>query len=199
MREELLPQHKPKIDQITISEHQTSYSTGYQEDVVILPPEVEQSVQIESKRSFVFSLLLRISGLCVGSGMALFFLSHYVPADIATIQNFSLGSSASWLILGVFLLASSRIYLNSLKDQTLSVEQLKAQGSKVISKPLLSYLGWTFFFFVFAFFGPSWFRWVAAWFIFNAGANLKFRSGGFMNLTSWPAGAARFQSFKFRR
>ena len=131
--------------------------------------------------------------------MALFFLSHYVPADIATLQAFSLASSASWFLLGIIALALSRIYINSTKDQVLSIEELKAQSSKVISKPLVSYLGWTFFFFVFGFLDPSWFRWVAAWFIFNAGANLKFRSGGFMNLTSWPAGAARFQSFKFRK
>ncbi len=199
MREHFLEQHKPKHDRIILSDQESSYSTGYQEEVIILPPEQEQVVQIESKRCFVFSLLLRVGGLCIGSAMALFFLSHYVPADIATLQAFSVGSSASWLLLGIIALALSRIYVNSTKDQTLSIEELKTQSSKVISKPLMSYLGWTFFFFVFAFFGPSWFRWVAAWFIFNAGANLKFRKSGFLNLTSWPAGAARFQSFKFRR
>ena len=194
-----MEQHKPKHDRIILSDQESSYSTGYQEEVIILPPEQEQVVQIESKRSFVYSLLLRIGGLCIGSAMALFFLSHYVPADIATLRNFSLASVGSWLLLGILALAFSRIYVNSTKDQVLSIEELKAKASKVISKPLMSYLGWTFFFFVFGFLGPSWFRWVAAWFIFNAGANLKFRSGGFMNLTSWPAGAARFQSFKFRK
>ncbi|MEI7987142.1 MAG: hypothetical protein WCI55_16085 [Armatimonadota bacterium] len=194
-----MEQHKPKHDRIILSDQDYSHSTSYQEEVIILPPGQEQVVQIESKRSFVLSLLLRIGGLCIGSAMALFFLSHYVPADIATLQAFSLGSSATWLLLGVFAAALSRIYVNSAKDQALSIEELKAKSSKIISKPLLSYLGWTFFFFVFAFFGPSWFRWVAAYFIFNAGANLKFRPSGFLNLTSWPAGAARFQSFKFRK
>ena len=158
-----------------------------------------QEVQIESKRCFVFSLLLRTAGLCVGSAMSLFFLSHYVAADITALRNFSLSSATSWFLVGALAMAISRIYANSVKDQTLSIDELKAQSSKVISKPLFSYLGWTFFFFVFAFVSHTWLRWPAAWFIFNAGANLKFQKSGFLNLTSWPVGAARFSSFRIKR
>jgi hypothetical protein len=193
-----LPQHRPKVDQIIVTEPEASYSTGYQDEVIILPPEQEEAVQIESKRSFVYSLGLRIAGFCVGSAMALFFLSHYVPADVATLRNISIASGASWLVAGLLFLALSRIYVLSLKDQTLSIDELKAKASKVVSKPLVSYLGWTFLFFVFGFLGPTWFRWVAAWFVFNAGCNLKFRPGGLLNLTSWPAGAARFRSFRIK-
>ena len=194
-----MEQHKPKHDRIILSDQESSYSTGYQEEVIILPPEQEQVVQIESKRSFVYSLLLRIGGLCIGSAMALFFLSHYVPADVATLRKFSLASVGSWLLLGILAMSISRIYVNSTKDQVLSIEELKSKSSKVISKPLFSYLGWTFCFFVFAFISHTWLRWPAAWFIFNAGANLKFRKSGFLNLTSWPVGAARFSSFRIKR
>jgi hypothetical protein len=191
-----LSQHRPKVDQIIVTEPEASYSTGYQDEVIILPPEQEEAVQIESKRSLAFSLALRVAGLITGLALALSFLSHYIQADLAMLRN---SSVALLLVSGLVILSLCRIYAKSLKDQTLSVDEIRVKASSVLLKPLISYLGWTFFFFVFGFLGPTWFRWVAAWFIFNAGSHVKFRSGGFMNMSSWPAGSARFSSFRVKR
>jgi hypothetical protein len=194
-----LEQHKPKHDRIIFSDPEPSYSTSYVEEVIIHQPAEEQAIRIESKRSFVYSLLLRIAGFCVGSAAAMFFLSHYVAGDLATLGAVSLTSPATWMLAALVLLSANRIYINSLKDQTLALDDLKAQNSKVILKPLFSYLGWTFLFFLFGFLDHTWFRWFAAWVIFQSGANLRLQKGGFMSFSSWQTGGPRFQSFKFRR
>ena len=165
------------------------------EDVVIHQPQDEAKIKDEESNSLFLAAGLRVVGLVISILAARLFLSHYVASDLVAFQHFNLGSQPWQMFIIILALMVSRMVAQLKVDRTLPFEQIRGNASKVFTKPLFSYLGWTLLFFLFGALGQTWLRWPAVWFILMSTSHIKFQTG-WMRFINMPMGGMSASSYR---
>ena len=117
------------------------------------------------------------------------------PQDEAKIKDEESNSLFLAAGLRVVGLVISRMVAQLKVDRTLPFEQIRVNASKVFTKPLFSYLGWTLLFFLFGALGQTWLRWPAVWFILMSTSHIKFQTG-WMRFINMPMGGMSASSYR---
>ena len=193
-----LEQHKPSQRTRLITDDEgSSYSFGQTEEVIIQQPgEAFQSLE-DSNNSFGLSLILRGVSLGFSSFLAWFFLSHY---QLPNGGGIVFGTSGKIFLMFAFVYAISVIVKRATKDREVPVAILQSGIGKVFWRPIFSYLGWTFLFFVMPFLGHSPYTLaIATSFIGLKGLSLRLNRDRGFGPMSFNQSGFKFSSIKFRR
>ena len=176
-----MEQHRPKSDRIIVTDAETSYSRGFDEDVIIHQPAEEQAIRSNQNQSFAISVVMRLVGLGFGSLVALFFLRHYkagIPGAFPSITLVSLNGIFICILVAITI---GNIVRRATQDRQLSPEEMFSNWYRLFTRPVMVYLFWTFVFFVFSGLGNTWFTTLIAGVIMFSSYDLKFKGRGFSN------------------
>ena len=123
---------------------------------------------------FWISLGIRLVCFAFSLCVSVLFVLHYPGADIK-----NLGFQVVSLLIGAVIVTLPylvvKLYRLAKSDRKLSTDTIISNWYKVITKPLTSYLFWTYLFFLFPNLGKGWLTFSAAGFILFSSFDMKFR------------------------
>ena len=186
-----MQQHKPKLkDRVGGN----SYGFGTDDNVIIQEPGETYQGPIESVRRTFASLGLRVLSLAFSLFLAGLFLSHYQLAGGASpLESFKSITGIFILTFGI-VFAGVDIWRRASLDRVIPVDQLQGQLGRILFRPVIRYLSWTFIFFVFSGLGHNiYVAMFAAFMIAVRGTGLRFDRKQALGFSS------SFSSFNFRR
>lgn len=193
-----LEQHKPSQRARLISDDDgSSYSFGQGEEIIIQQRgEAFRSLE-DSNNSFGLSMILRLVSLGFSSFLAWFFLTHY---PLSNGSGLVLGTSGKIFLIFASVYAISVIVKRATKDREVPAATLQTGIGKVFWRPMFSYVGWTFSFFIFPFLAHSPFTLaIAATFIYLKGLSLRLNRDSSFWPMSFSQPGFKFSSYRFKR
>ncbi len=190
-----MEQHKPSQRARLITDDEMSFG---QQEVIIQQPGEAFLTSSESNQSFAVSMGLRAVSLGFSSFFAWLFLSHYkLSSGGSGLDMLHPVANQIFLAFMFFFLIGGMVQ-RAMKDRNTPVSELQANIGKVFWRPILSYLGWTFLFFILPFLGHGGLTLAfAAIVIGTKGLGLRLTSGGGFR----PMGFSgfNFTTYKFKR
>ena len=192
-----MPQHKPKVDKLNAETFNPPFSGSDNDEVVFTQSPGNTVSEVDAKRFFLRALGFR----CISLGLALIlakvFLGHYSANSKVAFIGLSGEMTTLLLILVAISFSIRSIYqqCETERRRVLAGESMKEPNLSF--RPVFSYWGWTFMFFVLPFLGNSVYSLLfAAFMIFRSGTRpVWFANRGFGRSSSTGFG---FQSFRFK-
>ena len=183
-----MEQHKPKVDKLNF-EHETTFSGGVIEDVIIHQPQDEQVLRAEGFQRMGLSFLMRLAGLLYGGYIASFFLRHYPGSNPLVIPPLQVLSLNGLLVLAFGAMILGQMIRRIRIDRQLEIPAILSNWMHLLFRPIFSYLAWTFVFFVIGALGNSGFAVIIGAVIALSGYDMKFkdRSRGVITFNSYSS------------
>ena len=168
-----MEQHRPKHDTVIIEGETTTFSVGSTEDVIVHQPQDERVLQAERAVKFALSLGMRLVCLAFSLLIGYLFYGHY-PAGQEKIP-ITPRSGMDLVAVAVIAYTFVSLWRCANNDRQYSVAAILSNWPRVFTRPLFSYFGWTFLFFVFSGLGNTGFTLIASVLILFSSYDMKFK------------------------